>query len=418
MKKLIAAVLSLALCTGLLLSCGGSGGKANGKETIRVVTFFAGSDQWAPVWKEVIADYMKDNPNVTILDESQPTAGTNDLFQTKVQTEVSAKTPPDLMLFFNGSDGEWVMDSGLFVDWTKYMQEDPAWAGELKPGPMEVGGKKGNVQYCIPFIGYYEGMLYNKGLFDQYGLAEPTSWENILASIDTLKKNGIIPIATDLGTGSGYLFECFILAQAGAAGQQKYFDPSWAPAMDAIKLLYERGAFPPDTLTMDNDGVRNLFNTGKAAIMFNGSWTVNALKDNPAMRIRATPALPGGAGGDNITVAGFGSGWYMAKAAADRSGETLKFLKWVTSPKQVTRFIAIGGSPAINCDIPEGASPIEISAVEMLNKATDVRPALTSQMVREAYVKLTQDGLPRLVEGKITALDILKEAKAINDSAR
>jgi raffinose/stachyose/melibiose transport system substrate-binding protein len=392
-------------------------GPSNDKEKIRVVTFFAGSDQWAPVWKEVIADYQQQNPKVQIVDESQPTSGANDLFRTKIQTEIAAKTPPDLLLFFNGADGQAIVDSGLYVDWTSYMQADTAWSANLKAGAMEAGNQNG-VQYCIPFVGYYEGLIYNKALFDKFGLAEPTTWANILASIDTFKANGITPFATSLAKPS-YLVEALILAQAGPQGQQRYFDASWAPALNAVADLYTRGAFPPDALTMTEDDIRVLFTDEKAAMMVNGSWTISGIKDKPGMRITAFPALPGGAGGEKTTVAGFGSGWYLSKAAAQKpSSEALKFVKWITSPAVVSRFIAVGGSSAIICDAPVGATPVEISAVEMLNKATNTRPAADSQVVREAWLAITEDGLPYLVQKQRTAQQLLDRGKQINDSVQ
>jgi raffinose/stachyose/melibiose transport system substrate-binding protein len=409
MKKCLIVILALSLAVSAFAA--GRSQARGGKERIRVVTFFAGSDQWAPTWKAVIQDYQNQNPGVEIVDESQPTSGQNDLFRTKVQTEIAAKNPPELMLFFNGADGQAVIDSGLFVDWTSYMREDSAWAANLKPGPMEAGNLNG-VQYCIPYIGYYEGLIYNKGLFDKYGLKEPTSWENILASIDTFKRNGITPFAASMAKPS-YLVEALILAQVGPEGQKKYFDDSWAPALDAVADLYARGAFPPDALTMTEDDIRVLFNDQKAAMMVNGSWTINGIKDNPGMRIIAMPALPGGAGGEKTTVAGFGSGWYMSKNAAQRSGETLKFLKWLTSPSVMTRFIAVGGSSAVVCDAPAGAAPVEISAVEMLNKAANTRPAADSQVVRQAWLAITEDGIPYLVEKQRTARQLLEQARGI-----
>ncbi|MDR0641789.1 MAG: extracellular solute-binding protein [Treponema sp.] len=411
MKKCLIVILAFTLAVSAFAGGRSQGGSQGGKERIRVVTFFAGSDQWAPVWKEVIQDYQNQNPAVEIVDESQPTSGQNDLFRTKIQTEIAAKNPPELLLFFNGADGSAVIDSGLYVDWTSYMKEDPAWAANLKAGPMEAGNLNG-IQYCIPYIGYYEGLIYNKGLFDKYGLKEPTTWENILACIDTFKQNGIVPFATSMMKPS-YLVEALILAQAGAEGQKKSFDDSWVPALDAVATLYARGAFPPDTLTMTEDEIRVLFADQKAAMMVNGSWTINGIKSNPNMRIIAMPALPGGAGGEKTTVAGFGSGWYMSKNAAQRSGETLKFLKWLTSPNVITRFIAVGGSSAIVCDAPVGATPVEISAVEMLNKAVNTRPAADSQVVREAWLAITEDGIPYLVEKQRTARQLLERARGI-----
>lgn len=419
-RKLVVAFSIFMICCSLFVGCSKESGTASatGSTTttdtgkIRVVTFFAGSDQWAPVWKEVIAEYMEAHPGVTIVDESQPTAGANDLFRTKIQSEIAAQTPPDLMLFYNGADGQMVMDSDLFVDFSSYMAEDTEWASHLKPAAMAAGNLDG-VQYCIPYIGYYEGLLYNKGLFDKYGLAEPTTWENILASIDTLKANGITPFAVSMAKPT-YMCELFVLAQVGAVGQKNYFDPSWAPAFNAIKQLYEMGAFPADTMTLSEDDVRVLFADEKAAMMINGSWTIANLKSNENMRIISMPALPGGVGGADCALSGFGSGWYMSKEAASRDNLTIDFLKYLTSPEVMTKFIAAGGSPAIDCNVPEGATNLEASAVNMLNTATQQVQAIDSQVTRESWLHLIEPGLQYIVTGQKSAEALLKEAKALN----
>lgn len=429
-KRALALLSAGAMAVSLLAGCGGGGassaatdsgttttaetsGSSEGGE-IRVVTFFAGSDQWAPVWKEVVADYMAENPGVTIVDESQPTAGANDLFRTKVQADVAAGTPADLVLFYNGADMTTLADSGLFVDLNTYLEADPEWASHIKADALAAGQQDG-VQYCIPYIGFYEGLFYNKGLFDKYGLPEPTTWENIINSVETFKENGIAAFAAPLPKAS-YITEAFILAQVGAEGQQNYFDESWAPALYRIKDLYDAGAFPADAMTMSEDDVRVLFQDEKAAMMINGSWCVSALKDNENMRIISMPTLPDGVGGSNVALSGYGSGWYMSKAAAERDDLTLNFLKYLTSPEVMTRFIAMGGSPAIDCETPEGVTPLEKSALEMLETAESYRPAIDSQVTREAWAVLTEPGIQYIVEGQRTPEELLAEAKSINDS--
>lgn len=434
-RKVLAVTTACALTATLLAGCGGGAASSAASSTadaasstageaapaggdqgeIRVVTFFAGSDQWAPVWKEVIQDYMDANPGVTIVDESQPTSGTQDLFRTKVQSDVAAQTPPDLMLYYNGADAAVALDSELFVDLNSYMEADPEWSANLKPGAMEAGQLEDGTQYCIPYIGYYEGLLYNKNLFDQYGLEEPTTWENIEACIDVFNENGIVPFATSLMKPS-YMMELLLLGQVGAEGQKDYFSESWAPAVAMFKELYDKGAFPADCMTMTEDDIRVLFADEKAAMMVNGSWTVSGLKDNDGMRMISMPTLPGGVGGSDVALSGFGSGWYMSKEAAERDDVTLNFLKYLTSPETMTRFIAVGGSPAITCEAPEGATPLEVSCMDMLNTATKFVTACDSQVTRESWLNLTEPGLQYIAIGQTTAEALLKESKALNDA--
>lgn len=383
------------------------------KEEIRVVTYFAGSDAYAPVWKEVCADYMAANEGITIVDESQPTSGSNDLFKTKVQADLAAGNPADLTLYYTGEAyTKTFEDTGLFVEFSDLLAEDADWAGNFKESPLENVQYQGK-QYALPFIGYYEGLFYNKALFDQYGLEEPTTWENILKANEVFAQNDIVTLSMSLSMP--YITtENFIMGAAGKENHRNYFDDSWATAIDCIAELYQKDGLPKDTFTISEDDVRLLFTEGKAAMMINGSWCTESLQENPDMRIISMPALPGGTGGESCAVAGFSSGWHMTKAAAERSDATLKFLKYLTSPETMERFIAYGGSPAITCDAPENSSELLKSAVAMLEKAEYQDAALDSQVNHEAYETLN-GGIQYVCEGQMTSAEVIAQAKELNE---
>ena len=435
-KKMLALLAGSAMMISSLAGCGqspsatqggnestkqadagqdsGKKAESGAKEKIRVFTFFTGSDQWAPVWSEVIDEYMQANPGIEIVDESAPTAGANDVFRTKMQADIAARTPADLCLFYTGADGKPLVDSGLFVDLGPSMEADQDWSKNFKQSALD-GQKYDGKQYSLPYLGYYEGLFYNKKLFDQYSLEEPTSYDNIMKAVEVFAQNGIPAFAASMAKPS-YVLELAILAQAGAEGHKNYFDDSWAPALDCIADLYQKEAFPKDTMTISEDDIRLMFKEGKAAMMFNGSWCVSALEDNPDMRLISMPALPGGKGGESCALAGFGSGWFLSREASERSEESLKLLKYLTSPEIMQRFIAVGGSSAVECQAPEGASELMKSAVLMLNKATYTDTAIDSQVSREAWMAIADDGTPYLVEGKKSSLDLLAEARKIQEA--
>lgn len=236
-----------------------------------------------------------------------------------------------------------------------------------------------------------------------------------MKAVEVFAQNGIPAFAASMAKPS-YVLELAILAQAGAEGHKNYFDDSWAPALDCIADLYQKEAFPKDTMTISEDDIRLMFKEGKAAMMFNGSWCVSALEDNPDMRLISMPALPGGKGGESCALAGFGSGWFLSREASERSEESLKLIKYLTSPEIMQRFIAVGGSSAVECQAPEGASELMKSAVLMLNKATYTDTAIDSQVSREAWMAIADDGTPYLVEGKKSSLDLLAEARKIQEA--
>lgn len=423
MKKL-GSILSIILVVALVLSgCSsskndetkGEGGTGK-KEKIRAFTSFAGSDPWAPIWKEVITEYMDANPGVEIVDESAPTAGGNDVHRTKMKADIAARKVADVVFYYTGQDTVDLVDSGLFADMTAALDADQEWKKGFMTGPLE-NVKYKDSNYVLPYIGFYEGLFWNKEIFDQHGLEAPTTYENLIKAVETLSATDVIPFAASIKLPQ-YLLETFILSQAGSEGQQNHYDDSWAPALDVIKELYDKGAFPKDTLSLSDDDVRLLFSEGRAAMMVNGSWAVNAVEDNPNMRIAAIPTLPGGAGGAQAIVSGYGSGWYLSKEAAERSDETLKFIKHMTSPDIMARFIEAGGSPAITpSESKEGTAPIVKSAMEMLDNATTVVMPIDSQVSRESWMVLN-DAMAYVVGGKKTSLEALDEARKAEEKSK
>lgn len=395
---------------------GEKAGEQDGKkETLRVITFFAGSDAWAPTWQEVINEYMESHPNITISDESVPTAGTNDMFRPKMNADIAAKTPVDVALYFNGSDAEPLYESGLYVSWDKYLEEDPEWAANFRSSVLP-SGQINNEQFNLPYIGSFEGLCYNKKIFDEYGLEYPTTWENIIKACEKLAGTDIIPMANTLLSPTCQL-ETILLAQVGPENQRKPLDDSWAGAIDQFKTLYDLGAFPADAATIADGDTRVIFQDGRAAMTFTGSWTLNSIKDNPDMRMVAVPVPEGSQGQEGAIISVFGSGWYMSKAAAERSDAALEFVKYMCSPEIMARFIEVGGTPAINIEMPEDAEELLISANEMTANATAVNPPIDTQMPREVFNNLAKK-LVYVCDGQMTAQELLEESRSMLENIK
>lgn len=387
---------------------GAAGEKSVKKENLRVITFFAGSDQWAPTWQEVIKEYMEANPNITISDESVPTAGNNDMFRPKMNADIAAGTPVDVALYFNGSDAEPLYESGLYVSWDQYLEEDSEWASSFRSTVMP-SGQINNEQFNIPYIGSFEGLCYNQKIFDEYGLEYPTTWDNIIKACEVLADTDIIPISNSLLSPTCQL-ETMLLAQVGPENQKKPLDASWAGAIDQFKTLYDLGAFPADAATISDVDSRIIFQDGRAAMTFTGSWVLNTLKENQDMRMIAVPVPEGAQGQEGAIISVFGSGWYMSKAAAERSDAALNFVKYMCSPEILARFIEVGGTPAMNIEMPEEAEALLVSANEMTANATAMNPPIDTMIPREVFNNLAKK-LIYVCEGEMTADELLEECR-------
>ena len=152
--------------------------------------------------------------------------------------------------------------------------------------------------------------------------------------------------------------------------------------------------------------------------MINGSWCTESLQGNPDMRIISMPTLPRAVQAvKTVRLRGFSSGWHMTKAANERSGETLKFLKYMTSPETMARFTPTAEalpSSATHRRIPANSLK---SAVTMLEKAQYQDAALDSQVNHEAYETLN-NGIQYVCEGQMTSAEVLKQAKQLNESGQ
>lgn len=402
-------VLSILMVCAMLLPM--TAAYAQEKEDIRVITYFAGSDTWAPTWKEVITEYMEANPHINIIDESVPTAGTTDVFRPKMNADIAANTPADCALYFNGSDAQPLYDSGLYVTWDEILDADPEWKALFYPAALEAGKTNGEISN-LPYIGSFEGLIYNKAIFDEYGLEYPTSWANIVKACEVISADGkYVPLANTLLRVTA-LFDCIMLAQVGPEKHSMFLDFSWEAAVDRIKELYDAGAFPKDCATLSLADVRAMFAEGLGAMMFDGSWTLSSFEDNPNMRMIQPPVIEDGTGVDGAIIAEFASGWYMSKAAYERSTATIDFLKHMMSPEIMARFIEVGGYAAMQIETKADPQPVQVSAAEMMANSTVREFPINQMMNREVYNQMSSD-IIRVCDGELTSKELLDAAREL-----
>jgi len=419
-SKIIPSLVVAALMSSLLAGCGGeksegstNGGnvkEAEGKEIqLRVATSFAGSDPWVSAWTTAIQDFQSKNSNIKIVDESTPV--NQEALRTKIKADAATGNLADVMFYFNGSETKILQESGAIVSWEEELQKDPEWASQFNTGIMDKVKYDGKL-YAMPYIGFYEGLFWNKTLFDKFQLEPPTTYDAFMKAVDVLAENQIIPFATSLTTP--YLQEALVLSLVGAEGQQQSYDPSWAPALDLFKELTEKKAFPRDTLTLDDDKAQALFTDEKAAMMFNGSWTAAGLASNPGIQISPFPVLPGGKG-EGVIISGFGSGWYMKNNKdQDQYDASLAFIKYMTSPEVAGKFASIGGTYAVKTTDAGDMAPLLKAGNDMVAAAKDFVMPIDANVTRESYTDFLK-GISYIAYNKKTSLEVLAQAKKMNE---
>lgn len=165
------------------------------------------------------------------------------------------------------------------------------WAGSLK---------------CIPYQGYASGIVYNKAIFDELRLEEPSTWEGFLDVCTKIKAAGYNPLALDSAyttVNLGYHLVRYV-GQDGAKDIVKKGD--WAENPSVLKMAQDMenlvtsgyfsefapGAFPE---------CENEIGYGETAMIVNATWIPSEVTNNTGCDLEwgmfPYPAVEGGVDG-------------------------------------------------------------------------------------------------------------------------
>ena len=378
-------------------------------QTIRVATTFTGEDPYTTVWQQVLKDFTAEYDGIKVINEATGAGG--DAFKIKINTDFASGNEPDVTYGFNGALGKSLVDSGKVITWEEELKSDPIWASSFKPDPLETCKYNGKL-YALPFLGFFEGMWINRDIFENCGLEIPETYDDIIRAIPVLRGNGITPIACAFSDEPHYIIETFILSMGGKEGHANPFDPSWAQALMLIKELYDGQAFTNDALTIKQGACAELFANKKAAMFISGSWSRGSIRDYENTLVVPLPIVPGGMADPTDIIGGAGTGWYLTSELNDKKDDSgMKFIKYMTQPEVVAKFVAVAGVPCINCEV-KAKTPMDQSCIDLMNNAASMSGAVGDMLGQEVFGSIWH-GLSHIVTGRKTPEQVLEEARKL-----
>lgn len=193
--------------------------------------------------------------------------------------------------------------------------------------------------YGVPFAIQTLQMFYNKAIFDELGLSEPTTWDDFVALNQTLLEAGYIPMATTakdtwmlpilhsvIGAGT-YGGDEFV--QQVLSGEATFEDPAFVESLQAVKDL--QPFFPPDVTAVAYTDSQTLFLTEMAAMFPGGSFEAGYFaSENPDLELGvfAVPAK----GTDEQLTSWFVDGAWAVSAGSQEQEAALAFVDWLGTP--------------------------------------------------------------------------------------
>ncbi|SHN26911.1 extracellular solute-binding protein [Gracilibacillus kekensis] len=264
--------------------------------------------------------FEEKNPNVTVEVSQQE----NDPYKSQLSVAMGGGNPPDVFHSWGGGWLKQFVDSDQVVDIT-----DSVDASLYNEAALSVSTFEDSI-YGAPVSMDVVPVFYNKEIFEEYGIEEPETYEDLLGIVETLTSNDITPFALanqTKWTGSFYLMYMAerlggpeLFNEAFERSGRTFDDEAYIEAGQKIQELVEMGAFPEGVngMNYDTGQSRQLLYTNSAAMMVMGGWLVNNVRDEmpefeEKLGFFLFPSIEGGEGEQNHVVGGVSPVFSVAK---------------------------------------------------------------------------------------------------------
>ncbi|MBP5184485.1 MAG: extracellular solute-binding protein [Lachnospiraceae bacterium] len=409
-------LLGLSLSAILLSSCAFGGLKTGpvnkNKDNIEltVMTMYAGNDGNARNFKNAVSEWQTRTGN-TVLDTS---VTSDEAFKTRVIMDYQTGAEPDILFYFAGEDASVLVQNNRVVSLDEIREVYPDYASNMKESLMPASPVDQKV-YCIPVNGYWEGLFVNKKVCREAGVEIPdenTDWDTFMQMCEKIRNAGFIPIAASLANVPHYWFEFCIYNHQdpethsivpGSLEDEQ--GKAWIAGLKDLKKMYDKGFFPPSTLSASDDETMRDFISGKAAFLLDGSWRVSAIEDAAENIDDFCVTFVPGKNNRKTTdiIGGLSSGYYISRKAwndPEKRAAAVSFVSFMTTDAMVSKF-ALVSVTALKSGVKleqEDVSSFVSSALYMAEHASGVSTAVQDYVPAESRAPVFEN-MPAIVKG-------------------
>ncbi|MEE1191253.1 MAG: sugar ABC transporter substrate-binding protein [Blautia sp.] len=289
-------VMALALASTMVFSmaaCGGSkddGGSSDAGDSKKEEKSEGGDTLSISIWdtnqepgiNEILADFTKETGIKTKL-----TVVKWDEYWTMLEAGAQGGSLPDVF-WMHSNESQRYMSSDMLLDLTDKIADsdliDPANYPEDIWGLYTYDEK----YYAVPKDVDTIALWYNKAMFDEAGLAYPTAdwtWDDVTEAAKKLTKEDGSQYGLAVRNDNNQAGYYNLIYDNGGyiinedKTKSGWDDPKTIEAMEVLEGWIKDGVMPPIE-TMSENGEDVLFQSGKAAMVLQGSWMLAAYRDN------------------------------------------------------------------------------------------------------------------------------------------
>ena len=299
MKKFTVCLLIGAMAASMLTGCGCNGGSSDSSdskadsssETMTIMMNGSDSDAFMEGYRKIVDGFNESNEYGVKVEIQNIT---NADYKTKLTTMMASDSEPDIIFTWPLGYLENFVNGDKVISIQKYLDEDEDWKNSFNGGILDPLTYDGEV-YAIPTQQSTAIMYYNKAIFDKYGLEVPTTYDEYVQICDTLKENGVTPVALASTADDAWLVSQYIqqlsdgikgedLFNSIKDGTGKWNDEGMVEAGKLFQEEVNKGYFEDGFTGVSREEAQLQFANGQTAMYFNGCWEISNLdkKENAA----------------------------------------------------------------------------------------------------------------------------------------
>ncbi|MBW4082079.1 extracellular solute-binding protein [Paenibacillus sp. S150] len=332
---------------------------------------------------QIIDDYQKEHPNVTIKQEVLE----NEQYKNKLKVLSASNELPDVGITWAAGFMEPYVKGGLFAPLDDILSGEQL-KDKFVPGTTEAYAVDGKT-YALPIELNISPIYYNKDIFARYNLQAPTTYEEFRQVVKTLSDNGVAPIALgnkDRWTGSlWYMYLADRIAgsetlKQATGGSGSFDDPALIQAAAEVQTLVDMNAFNKGFNGLSNDEGKSEFMNEKAAMYLMGTWELPNFTTNPdipqefkdKVGFFKFPTVDGGKGDIDSWVGGPGVGLFVAESSEVKE-EAKAFVEYFVAKWGADSVTTAGVIPATKVDTANSGLPqLYVDLLNELNNASSI----------------------------------------------
>lgn len=309
-KRITAMILVMAMLASLM-SCnkatgtGSTSTSSTGEQTTLKISFFKGGlgEEWI---KALATQFEKENAGVKVVLEGDPA-----ITEKMGPRLESGSNLPDLAFVLQTGWQRWGL-KGYLADlsglYDTVVDNNLTLKQKLQPSDAKLGLIQGKY-WVVPWTDGATGFVYNSKMFEQNGWAVPQTVNELYALLPKIKEKGIAPFAWG-GKVIGYwdfIIRGWWAQYEGVAGIETYKAMAGPEVyaqegrLKALEVFQKLIMDPTNSVTgsngMDHIQSQMAFLQGKAAMIPNGGWLENEMKNSLpegfVMKMMPLPTIDG-----------------------------------------------------------------------------------------------------------------------------